>query len=256
MSLAAKCEIPMDEIYCPQRSRILSPMMLNSVVERQGNNAPELQWTDVPPALLETSMCGADEVSLRDHRYIMVREDRNGQSRFLLTPAFQTQICSKWFIEQTWIGSDAPVVKAFLGGDSDFHKFTKAVEYQVARYHQPNRKPECVRVNGLCVIMAPGLSSQTRIMDLILSFELVNLDHGFCIIEFVQPKQRPSLSGPSYSNGGGPISPASTDTFTVFDNLESPTSVSDETCRLFDNLEELVEDPEVEKLLSFINESN
>lgn len=102
-----------------------------------------------------------------ENRYIMIREAKNGQSRYLASDKFQKDIVSLWVIEQTWKANKKPVAKLFLKGQDDFDKFTRAIHYQMSGYTHPGKTPECVRVNGLNVIFNESSAQGTKEMDLV-----------------------------------------------------------------------------------------
>jgi hypothetical protein len=82
----------------------------------------------------------------------MIREAKNGYSRYWASPKFQQEIVSTWIMEQTWKDNTKPVVQLFLHGPTDFAKFTKAIQYQISKYTHPHKVPESCRINGLHVI--------------------------------------------------------------------------------------------------------
>ena len=181
----------MDEIYCLERRDVLDPILYkyptNTTHDIKKKPQPPLDWNELPPALLQ--VLDAEIPSSRQNRLLMVREARNGQSRYLVTDEFQQQIASLWLLEQTWKANNMPVVQIFLEGPQDFDKFNKSIRYSLSRYTHPNKKPECVRINAVRVKQQQqqnnNISSSIRTMDLLYAFEIVNLEHSFYIVELV-----------------------------------------------------------------------
>jgi hypothetical protein len=118
----------------------------------------------------------------------MVREAKNGHSRYLLTDAFQRDIVSLWLVEQTWKANEIPTVRLFLHDPSDFDKFTAAINWSMSRYNHPGIQPQPVRVSDLRVKMSKN-DCNVQVMDLIYTFEIVTLDHSFYVSEFVVPSR-------------------------------------------------------------------
>lgn len=265
--LAAKCGVPMDEIFNQAKMEVLSPIMFvpssssssaapplpppqpigtaaavpSSVMKTSHRTA--LQWSDIPARLLEVCKAGHSNESLansRSKRYILVREAVRGQSHYLLSDAFRRDICSLWTIEETWRANEQSVVNIFLEGQSDFDKFVKVINYHMSRYHDPTTSPECSRVNGLNVKMKSG-SIQT--MDLIYAFEIVNLDHSFYLSEYVLP------TPPHHNDDGGKGSPPADNGTTCNDDV-----VLIDPLPLFGDLEDLEVDADFESFLDLIGE--
>ena len=135
--LAAKCEIPMDDVFHPDRYDVIQPLLYNQT--KQGVKADfdgQLRWEDLSPALW--NLCKLDCL---EKRFVMVREAKNGHSRYLASDKFQQDIVSVWSMEQTWKANDKPVVRLFLQGQADFLKFNKAINYQMSRYTHPDKTP-------------------------------------------------------------------------------------------------------------------
>ena len=242
--LAACCGVSMDEIFSPQRRHILDPILWPSTTAQQELDSEKLgtplRWSDLPDDLLKTCLATGKSPS-RSQRYIFIREAKNGQSRFLLSEAFQRDICSQWLIEQTWRANEKPVVQVFLEGQDDFDKFTNAVQYQMSRYTHPGRPVECVRVNRLRVKMAgeSGDSSNVQEMDLVYAFEIVTLEHSYYLSELVFPKRQTVESDMVAS--------------VQDENLECTSLTSTDFMDLFDDLDDLVVDQDLEAFVSFIN---
>jgi hypothetical protein len=250
--LAAKCGVPMDDVFCHSRRDIINPILFGNTHHHQealmDDKAP-LQWDSLPTSL--RNLCGLDR--MMEHRYIMVREAKNGHSRYLASDQFQQDIVSLWLMEQTWKANEKPVVQLFLQGPDDFDKFTRAIHYQMSRYTHPGKTPECVRINGLHVIFhdSPSAPQGTIIkeMDLVYAFEIVTLEHSFYVCEFVHPKHDGHQMDVHFSsdlqdanNAGEP------ELNETSDSLEDPL-------RLFDDLLPLEEmDPDLEAFLALIND--
>jgi len=243
--LAAKCGVPMDEVFCQRRRGILDPIMLYSKGEQEqqqhgasGDAAP-LRWSDLPPSLLKESSI-TDESSGREARYVMIREAKNGHSRYLLSRAFQRDIASLWLIEQTWKANEKPVVGVFLEGQTDFDKFTKAIGYQVSRYSEPNRMPECVRIKGVRVKMSAG-EGNVEEMDMAYAFEIVTLEHSFYVMELV-PRHSQEEGLRAESSGANVIEEEH--------KLQSAEPLDNS---LFDNIEDLAIDEDMQAILDQIS---
>ncbi|CAB9500011.1 expressed unknown protein [Seminavis robusta] len=276
--LAAKCEVPMDDIFCASRQDIIDPILYGgtgsttqSVAAAPFQQNSTLQWNDLPTALLQ--VCGASSDRDRQNRYMMVREAKNGHSRFLVSDCFQQEIASLWLMEQTWKANDKPVVTLFLQGPTDFDKFTKAIHYTLSRYNYPEKKPECVRVNGVYVKFQkmPNTCGDNNVliqkMDLVYALEIVTLEHSFYICELVHPKKgdghiivgaaQDNNHGASMEQDRGHVEPVSTCSHQQQANQE-PVLMSDsdsDPLHLFDNLVPLEQmDPDFESFLAVLKE--
>eukprot|EP00977_Amphora_coffeiformis_P001236 scaffold259_cov158-Amphora_coffeaeformis.AAC.2 len=253
--LAAKCGVPMDDVFCHSRRDIINPILYNNhnhqESQRMGDDkAPQpLQWDSLPTSL--RNLCGLDRI---ENRYVMVREAQNGHSRYLASTKFESDIVSVWLMEQTWRANQKPVVQLFLQGPEDFEKFTRAIHTQISRYTNRGKPPEFVRINGLHVIFQNDSSADvaaapitTKEMDLVYAFEIVTLEHSFYVCEFVPPKHDHHIDAPSCN-----------DRDTIFgepQTAEKSDDSYDEPLRLFDSLLPLEEfDEELEAFLALIND--
>lgn len=95
--LASKCEIPMDDIFCPARRNVVQPLLYNQQVESDSCQEVSLGWDDIPQSLRD--LCRLDSL---ENRYIMIRQAKNGYSHYLASDRFQHEIASVWLMEQTW----------------------------------------------------------------------------------------------------------------------------------------------------------
>lgn len=263
--LAAKCEIPMDGIFCLARHDVIQPILYNQKTDAQKTwEEIPLQWEELPTCL--RNLCRLDCL---ENRYIMIREAKNGHSRYLASDKFQQDIVSVWFMEQTWKANDKPVIQLFLQGPADFAKFTKAIHYQMSRYTHPSKAPECVRINGLNVMFPNQSSTQTgafvQEMDLVYAFEIVTLEHSFYVCEFVPPKPSPeedptstsSYASPSMADveKAGELSSATSET--ANETTSQDDASLDDPLRLFDNLsplDEELDDQDFEAFLALLND--
>ena len=256
--LAVKCDIPMDDIFNPSRRNVIQPILYsqNDDVQNTVEEIP-LQWNDLP-ALLK-NLCRLDYL---ENRYIMIREAKNGHSRYLASDKFQQDIVSVRSMEQTWKANDKPVVRLFLQGSEDFAKFAKAIHYQISRYANPDKAPEYMRINGINVMFINRLSSTTRVqeMDLVYAFEIVNLEHSFYVCEFVLPKSNPreeTSSSAVYPTVAEKII-ASSDGLNTATQTTLPVDVSlEDPIRMFDNLlplENELDDQDFEAFLALLND--
>ena len=238
--LAAKCGVPMDDIFCKSRRDIINPILYgNQDQDLPTDNGPPLQWDSLPSSL--RNLCGLHR---KENRYIMVREAKNGHSRYLASDKFQKDIVSLWLIQQTWKSNEKPVVQLFLQGQDDFDKFTKAIHYAISRYTHPGKEPDCVRINGLHVVCNGQSFQGTKEMDLVYAFEIVNLEHSFYVCEFVHPKHSRRVDMPSSAD----LRDANADEPEKIDALDEPL-------RLFDNLSPLEGmDQDLEAFLALIND--
>ena len=251
--LAAKCGVPMDDVFCTSRRDIINPILYGNQQEQLAptDDQPPLQWDGLPTLL--RNLCGLDRI---ENRYIMAREAKNGNSRYLVSDKFQQDIASLWLIEQTWKANEKPVVQLFLQGQGDFDKFTKAVHYQVSRYTHPGKTPEYVRVNGLNVVFNNDSSSSSgqgiKEMDLVYAFEIVTLEHSFYVFEFVYPRHEGHhVDIHATTSDLQNISTGETDDVTV----NKKTDSVDDPLRLFDDLSPLEETEEdFEAFLALIND--
>lgn len=183
--LADQCGVSMGDIFCPRRRHVLDPLLYGTPsppITTSTFESTPLEWSHVPPALLQACHLDATASSV-ENRYIMIREANQGQSRYLVSPAFERDLASLWLLQSTWQCNDQPVVMTFLEGPADFTKFTQAISYQMARYQCPSTVPEAICVPGLRV----KVGGTVREMDLIYAFEIVTLEHSFYCSEYVVP---------------------------------------------------------------------
>ena len=243
--LAAKCGVPMDDIFCDSRRHIINPIIFgdhHQEAATDDSTATPLHWDNLPTSLRQ--LCRLDRT---ENRYIWVREAKNGHSRFLVSDKFQKEIVSLWMIEQTWKSNEKPVVQLFLQGQDDFDKFTKAIHYEISRYTHPGKKPDYVRMNGVNVLFndRPSSPSNIKEMDLVYAFEILNLEHSVYVCEFVHPRQnqnKPNDKANDLQDASGIGEPDKSDSL-------------DEPLQLFDNLLPLEDmDEDLEAFLALIND--
>ena len=202
--LAAKVGLSMDQVFTKKRQKILDPLLWGPSEEQVSTDAT-LRWADLPQALLRT--CGIDptESYTFDNRYIWVREAKEGDSRFLTSLAFRNEIASDWSLHQTWKANEKSIIQVLTKDDSDNEKFSAAVEYQMARYVDPQTPPERIRVNGFRVAkrsMSGLTSTAYREMDLLYTFEILSLEHSFYLAEFVAPDSAMVVLEPTSGESG------------------------------------------------------
>ncbi|KAL3921065.1 MAG: hypothetical protein SGILL_002946 [Bacillariaceae sp.] len=192
--LAASANIDMDAILNEQRRPFLEPLMWNtndSNSKTDKSSSASLQWLDLPQRLRHVCAISDTPSSNFQNRYIFVREADRGQSRYLTTDAFARDICSSYVMQQTWNANDKPVTQLFLQEDN-FDKFTSAINYHMMRYTEPNKAPENLRVKSVHVVFGNGgnqHNTTTREMDMIYTFEIVDLEQSFYVCEFVPSKE-------------------------------------------------------------------
>ena len=258
--LANKCGVPMDDVFNKTKKDVLDPVMYRpasiAVPGAQFQTTQPLQWSDLPPRLLEVCKIADDDDTTssrcrRSERYIMVREAKHGDSRYLLSENFDRHVCSLWTIEQTWKANEKPVVRLFLHGQRDFDLFTKGVNYQMSRYHDPSVSPECARLNDLKVKMKSG---SIQSMDLIYTFEIINLNHSYYVSEFIPRRQKEDDKSPDTTTTKKEQSPASNGN----DETNANNAYDEEELQplpLFGDLEDLQIDEDLRAFLNLIGES-
>ena len=182
--LAAKCQIPMDEVYCQSRRNILDPILYNDSLATSPYNQ-RLPWGDIPADILQAFKATTSKG--RKNRYLVGRQAVNGHSRWFASELFEQDIASVWLMEETWKANEMSVVKLFWHGSETFQKFTKLINYQISRYSHPGKELECCRANGFHVKFQQP-SPHVRQMDVIYSLQIVTLENSFYMIELVPPK--------------------------------------------------------------------
>ena len=244
--LAAKCQIPMDELYCESRREVLDPIMYNKNDTLSTPSSPynnqRLQWKDIPAALLRTLK--ATTAKERANRYLVGRQAIHGQSRWFASDLFEQDIASVWLMEETWKANRMTVVKLFLHGSESFDKFTNMINYQISRYSHPGKQPECCRANGFQIkFQQPPL---VREMDAIYSFQIVTLENSFYMMEYV-----PSKAEDETENHTMTTRTAECDT----NEKRQRDSQSDDPFERFDNLVPLeAMDQDFEAFLALLND--
>ena len=181
----------------------------------------------------------------------MVREAKHGDSRYLLSDNFDRQVCSLWTIEQTWKANEQPVIRLFLEGQKDFDLFTKGVNYQMSRYHDPSVPPECARLNGLKVKMKCG---SVQSMDLIYTFEIINLNHSYFVSEFIPRREKEDGKTPDTTTTNEEQSPTSNgNDDTIVNSTDNEEEL--QPLPLFGDLKDLQIDEDLRAFLNLIGES-
>lgn len=237
--LAAKCGVSMDQVFHRQRQAVLNDrVFFDSAIEQQAQGhccSQRLEWADLPKTLLEVCGAGQDQAVAREERYILVRQAKHGHSRFLTSRAFDTNIVSCEVLQHTWDNNTQPIVMTFLQGQADFDKFAKAISVQIANYKHANKQPIRTRVPGVKLKMKNG---QVRQVELLHCYELLSLEDSFYLSEYIFVNN---------DDGGGiPDSFAPT-------RRKQSTLGCDESTLLFENLDDLLLDPDLERILNLID---
>lgn len=243
--LAAKCQIPMDELFCESRRGILDPIIYNKngyTLSTPPYNQ-RLQWNDIPAEILRTLK--ATTAKERENRYLVGRQAIDGHSRWFASDLFEQDIASVWLMEETWKANEMSVVKLFLQGSESFDKFTKIINYQISRYTHPGKQPEGCRANGFQIKFQR--SPLVREMDVIYSFQIVTLENSFYMIELVPPKVKNETATQTVDTR----STAECDT----KEKKQSDSQSDDPLDSFDNLVPLeAMDEDFEAFLALLND--
>ena len=223
--LAERSGIPMDDIFNDTRRPILDPLFYRSKEKsiQAASSDSQPSWLDVPPKLGTACALTGNSANIAE-RYIMLRDCDGGDSRYLLSAAFERDIESRWINEQKWRANEEPVAKLFLRDASDFSKFSQAVNYQVARYREPSVPPTCARTTGLFVKLKQNNGTTIfQEMDLIHALEIVSLERSFFLFEFVPPKrhvERTTAEMAKFRQQEDTKDGETSDGLAFFDNLE------------------------------------
>ena len=210
--LAEKCGVTLNVVFNSERQYILTPIIFPSSSPTVNDkddvwNNERMKWSDIPEQLMQVCNVQSNAIATttsndgssgnRDERYILVREVKYGQSRYLTSEAFERDICCLQDIKKCWKDNAKPVVKLFMTRQEDFVKFTKAIHMQIARYVTPTTQPIQSRVAGLQIKMKrkshtgddanETSSEQTRTMNLLHCYELLSLEHSFYLSEYYIP---------------------------------------------------------------------
>jgi len=233
--LAAACGIEMDDLL--NTMSFLPPLLLLPKNEQE-ISGPPLSWEEIPSTFLTAIGC-EHNISIapkyREHRWIWIREMKNGASRYLLTESLQRDFVSHAVVQETWVNNTKPVVDLFLDGDEQRSKHTKAFAHQVSLHSESNRTPECSRLSHVRV----KTPSDTVVdCDQVSSLIIQSLDHAFYYVEYIPRENETSQSFPKKRKA---------EDQSLISNLDLDLP--------FVNLDDLTEDKEYEVFLAILEDN-
>ncbi|CAB9497066.1 expressed unknown protein [Seminavis robusta] len=202
--IADRSGISMDQILCEYGNRrgmdFLYSLLLTPAPQ-QVVLGSRLSWSEIPQSSLIATGCVGATDGLNDpivaHRWIWIREIRQGISRYLVTPAFERDIADWSLIQQTYQENKKSVVELFLC-PGDISKHTKALAHQIALHAAPNLPRKSSRMKSKVKLKTkmpnpkggPPMSSVE--VDQVFCLDIQNLDHDYSFQEYVPRVEMPA----------------------------------------------------------------
>jgi Fungal Zn(2)-Cys(6) binuclear cluster domain len=196
--IADRSGISMDQILCEYGTRrgmdFLYTILLTPAPQ-QVVLGSRLSWSEVPQTTLVAAGCVGATDGINDpivaHRWIWIREIRQGISRYLCTPAFERDIADWSLIQQTYQENKKSVVELFLA-PADIAKHTKALAHQIALYSTPglprtsSRMKNRVKLKQKLPNPKGGTPMTSVEVDQVFCLDIQNLDHDYSFHEYVR----------------------------------------------------------------------
>ncbi|GAX24877.1 hypothetical protein FisN_2Lh148 [Fistulifera solaris] len=191
-ALAIKVGFSMDEIFCEQPNSREMDFLKNIILvpmEAQHLYVPTpLQWTEIPERLLRnTDTIGSS--GNREGRWIWMREMVKGESRYLVSEAFERDIAPWSSLQKAWEDNRGAVIDLFVIAE-DKHKHTKSFAHQISLYKDQVINGEGNRLTRTRVRLR-SKNEGILMVDQVTCLEIVNLDVAYLFAEYVRVEPEP-----------------------------------------------------------------
>lgn len=186
-ALAIKVGFSMDEIFCEQASSREMDFLKNIILvpkEAQYLYVPTpLQWTEIPERLLRnTDTVGSS--GNREGRWIWMREMIKGESRYLVSEAFERDIAPWSSLHKAWEDNKGAVIDLFVIAD-DIHKHTKSFAHQISLYKEQSVPSGGNRLTRTRIRLRTK-NQGVILVDQVTCLEIVNLDVAYLFAEYIR----------------------------------------------------------------------
>lgn len=191
-SLAIKIGFSMDEIFCEQAGSREMDFLKNIILvpkEAQHLFVPTpLQWTEIPERLLRNT----DTIGIsgnREGRWIWMRVMIKGESRYLVSEAFERDITPWSSLHKAWEDNQGAVIDLFVIAD-DKHKHTKSFAHQISLYKDPTVLVDGNRLTRTRIRIRTK-NEGIILVDQVTCLEIVNLDVAYLFAEYIRVESDP-----------------------------------------------------------------
>jgi hypothetical protein len=173
----------MDQIMCETETQrgmdFLYSILLTETAKQKVVDSDGLQLDNVPESLWKAIDCNFEDPSL-ERRWILMREMKKGISSYYCSPAFEENIVTRSYIEETYISNQKPVVDLFL---PDRSTHTRGIAHQISLYKTPGVALKPCQLTG---VKLQTLKSDYPIdVDQIICLVIINIDHAVYSVEYV-----------------------------------------------------------------------
>lgn len=191
-ALAIKVGFSMDEIFCEQEGSREMDFLKNIILvpkEAQYLNVPTpLQWTEIPERLLRnTDTIGPS--GNRECRWIWMREMMKGESRYLVSEAFERDIAPWSSLQKAWEDNKGAVIDLFVIED-DIHKHTRSFAHQISLYKDQTVPGGANRLTRTRIRLRTKFEG-ILLVDQVTCLEIVNADVAYLFAEYIQVESVP-----------------------------------------------------------------
>lgn len=208
--IADRSGISMDDILCEggygHRGMDFLYSILLLPAPQQQVLGSRLSWREIPTSLMTATGCAGatDDVnnSIVAHRWIWIREIKQGVSRYLVTPAFERDVVEWQVIQDTYQANKKSVVELFLS-PSEISKHTKALAHQVSLHAAPNLPVQSSRMKCKVKLKVPQAGSKDAVVevDQVMCLYINTLDHDYTFTEYVPQVTNQAVEADTLKSG-------------------------------------------------------